>query len=238
MANKFFDNIAKFIPQPIINFLSMLFVDKNENSEKLSDGDILKEIFDVFVFVFFALIIVRFFFFEIRYIPSESMYPTLKVQDRLVVERYSRFYSTPQRGDIMVFYPPDTELSYDFLSLLSRYTGFFNKDIAYIKRVIGVPGDKIEIKPSQKYDDLAVYINGEELEEPYTNPDTYYTPCKGECKFCEVTLGEDEFFMMGDNRGNSKDSRFWGVLTKDRFIGRALFRIWPLTKMTMFSVND
>ena len=238
MANKFFDKIAKFIPAPVIKFLSILFVDKREDDEQMSDGDVLKEIVDVFIFVLVALIIVRFFFFEIRYIPSESMVPTLKIGDRLIVERYSRFYSTPKRGDIMVFYPPETELSNNPWALFTRYTGFWNKDIAYIKRVIGTPGDKIEVEQSQKKDDLAVYINGVELDEPYINPETEYTPCGDENAYCSVTLGKGQYFMMGDNRGNSKDSRVWGTLDEKRFIGRALFRIWPPSKTGMFRTPE
>jgi len=234
MANNFYDKIAKFIPKPVIKILSFLFVDEKDNKKEMSDGEILKEIVDVIVFVLVALIIVRFFFFEIRYIPSESMYPTLKIGDRLIVERYSRFYSTPKRGDIMVFYPPETELSNNPWALFTRYTGFFNKDIAYIKRVIGVPGDKLEVKPSQKTNDLAVYINDVELDEPYVNPETSYTPCDEESSYCSVILPEGKYFMMGDNRGNSKDSRFWGVLDEKRFIGKATFRIWPPTKTGMF----
>ena len=161
------------------------------------------------------------------------MYPTLQIKDRLVVERYSRFYSEPQRGDIMVFYPPSTVLSNDFISLFRRYTGLFCDDVAYIKRVIGLPGDKIEIKKSQKGESLAVYINDKELEEKYVNRETPYSPC-GDKNICgPVIIPNNHYFMMGDNRGNSQDSRYWGFLPEEMIIGRAIIRFWPPKRLKL-----
>ena len=106
----------------------------------------LQETVETVVFVCVMVIIIRFFIGEIRWIPSASMRPTLIEGDRIFVERFSRFYAEPKRGDIMVFYPPEEEIKTDPLSIMARLTGFFCKDIAYIKRVVGMPGDKIEIK--------------------------------------------------------------------------------------------
>ena len=126
----------------------------------------VRETIETVVFVIVMLIIIRFFIGEIRWIPSGSMRPTLIEGDRIVVERYSRFFTTPKRGDIMVFYPPFETLKNTPLKLFSRLTGFFCKDIAYIKRVVGMPGDTVEIKPelSGKY---TVYINDKPFDEPY-----------------------------------------------------------------------
>lgn len=85
------------------------------------------------------VIIIRFFIGEIRWIPSGSMRPTLIEGDRIFVERFSRFYSSPKRGDIMVFYPPKEALKSTPSAEVERLTGFFCKDIAYIKRVVGMP---------------------------------------------------------------------------------------------------
>ncbi len=196
----------------------------------------LKEAVETIVFVVVALIIIRFFIGEVRWIPSASMHPTLVEGDRVIVENVSRFYSSPKRGDIMIFYPPEVDLKYDPLSLFRRYTGFFCKDVAFIKRVIGLPGDKIQVvhNPDGSSD---VLINDKVLDEPYIQDRFEYTQCK-DTMFCgPLVLGEDEYFMMGDNRGNSTDSRYWGVLKKDRFIGRAKVLFWPFTHFKYFDVR-
>ena len=110
----------------------------------------LKETIETVVFVVVAVSLIRFFIAEVRWIPSGSMRPTLKEGDRIIVERYSRFYKTPERGDIMVFYPPFAELKNTPVAYFKRLTGFFCNDIAYIKRVIGLPGEKFEIKSFDK----------------------------------------------------------------------------------------
>ena len=110
----------------------------------------LREVIETVVFVVVMVIIIRFFVCEIRWIPSPTMNPTLIKNDRIVVERFSRFYTAPKRGDIMVFYPPFEKLPNTPWRVFSRLTGFFCKDVAYIKRVIGVPGDRFEIKTDIK----------------------------------------------------------------------------------------
>jgi signal peptidase I len=199
------------------------------------------EIIETIVFVIVMVIIIRFFVGEIRWIPSGSMKPTLIEGDRIVVERFSRFFSGPQRGDIMVFYPPSTELSRKPLPLLSRLTGIMCQDIAYIKRVVGLPGDKVEIK-FKKNGAAYVYINDKKYEEDYIKSIYEYTRCpEGEIteemwnnedtiKCGPFYLDEDSYFMMGDNRGDSKDSRYWGTLKRDRFVGRAVTIFFPFNR--------
>lgn len=204
----------------------------------------MEEIVSTVVFVIVMVIIIRFFIGEIRWIPSGSMRPTLIEGDRIVVERFSRFFSVPKRGDIMVFYPPSTELGKKPLDVFERLTGIFCKDVAYIKRVIGVPGDKIEIK-EESNGAAYVYINDKKFKENYIKSIYEYPTCpkipenNSELKSYGIhimqcgpfQLGEDEFFMMGDNRGNSQDSRYWGVLKQDRFVGRAVVVFWPLNRI-------
>ena len=190
----------------------------------------IKETVDTIVFVVVMVIIIRFFVGEIRWIPSGSMRPTLLEGDRIFVERFSRFYKTPERGDVMVFYPPSTELQNTPLKLFARLTGFFCKDIAYIKRVIGMPGDKFEIK-TDKTGKSMVYINDKPYEENYIKSVYDYSICTEAMHCGPFTIPEGEYFMMGDNRGNSQDSRFWGTLPKERFIGRAVFKFWPLNRL-------
>lgn len=218
------------------------FVEKCEQKWKKYNESSIGDMINTVIFVLVMVIIIRFFIGEIRWIPSGSMHPTLIEGDRIVVERFSRFFDAPRRGDIMVFYPPSTTLSRSFIPLLERLTGILCKDVAYIKRVVGVPGDKIEIK----YEDdgsAYVYINDKKYKEDYIQSIYEYPSCPPPnmekiyllsdqvMKCGPFKLGKDEYFMMGDNRGNSQDSRYWGKLKKDRFIGRATFVFWPLNRV-------
>ena len=189
----------------------------------------LKETLDTILFVLIAVIVIRFFVGELRWIPSGSMHPTLIEKDRLFVEKLSKPFRELQRGDVIVFYPPDEPLKKDFFSIISRLTGLMCKDIAFIKRIIGMHGDKFEIKLED--DGYYVYINDKKLEEPYILSKTDWMPCRDDMYCGPFTVPEDNYFMMGDNRGNSQDSRFWGFLPKNRVIGRAIFVFWPLNRV-------
>lgn len=190
-----------------------------------SINPVTREIIETIIFVFVMVIVIRFFVGEIRWIPSASMHPTLIEGDRIVVERYSRFYRNPERGDIMVFYPPFETLKYTPWRVIARLTGFFCKDIAYIKRVVGLPGENVDIIPD-KDGRYTVFINNEPLDEPYVNSTYDYPPCS-QSVTCSFKIPENQYLMLGDNRGNSQDGRYWGLLSKDRFIGRAVTIFWP-----------
>lgn len=181
------------------------------------------ETIETVVTVLVLVIIIRNCIAEPRWIPSASMHPTLWEGDRLIVEKITGFVSDYKRGDILVFYPPDEKLGNTPWQVFSRLTGFFNEDIAYIKRLIGMPGDKLQIKNGSD-----VYINGKLLEESYKLKEFDFQ-CSSDMYCDEMTIPEGSYFMMGDNRNNSQDSRFWGFLPKDRVVGRANFRFWPVT---------
>ena len=251
-VSKLKDDAVKFC-NSVRDILTFKFLANREKKEKLPLTKeefirrgikfkfMLSEVVETVVFVLVMVILIRFFIGEIRWIPSGSMKPTLIEGDRIIVERFSRFYSTPKRGDIMVFYPPSTQLSNKPLALLSRLTGIFCKDVAYIKRVVGLPGDKVEIK-FEPDGSAYVYINDEKYEEDYIKSIYEFTPCPSEdvthlffmpdqiLKCGTFKLEHDEYFMMGDNRGDSQDSRYWGPLKGDRFIGRAVSVFWPLNR--------
>ena len=191
----------------------------------------LKETVETIVFVVVMVIIIKFFLGEIRWIPSGSMHPTLVEKDRIIIERVSRFYREPQRGDIMVFYPPMTELSSNFVKVFERLTGFFCSDIAFIKRIVGLPGEEFEIKKDPKDGAFYVYINGKPLDEPYIKSKYDYNDCSEQMYCGPFVIPEGHYFMMGDNRGNSQDSRYWGFLAKERIIGRAVTLVWPINRI-------
>ena len=210
----------------------------------------VKETWDTVVFVVIAVILIRFFIAELRWIPSGSMLPTLVggqglIGDRIVVEKLSkfpniiknhRFENEPKRGDIMIFYPPFVKLNTDPISVFSRLTGFFCKDVAYIKRVIGLPGEKLEIKQSEN-GAYIVYINDKPLQEDYILSEYDFHKCKSDMYCGPLTIPKDHYFMMGDNRGNSLDSRFWGTLPKERFIGRAVFVFFPFNRIKILGAD-
>ncbi len=189
----------------------------------------LKETLDTILFVLIAVIVIRFFIGELRWIPSGSMHPTLVEGDRLFVEKLTKPVREFQRGDIIVFYPPEEFLKKDFLSVLSRLTGIYCKDIAFIKRIVGMPGDKLEIKSEN--DGHFVYINDKRLDEPYILSKTDWTQCRDDMYCGPFTVPDNNYFMMGDNRGNSQDSRYWGFLPQNRVVGRAVFVFWPLNRI-------
>lgn len=195
---------------------------------------VIKEWFETFVYVIVMVIIIRYFICEIRWIPSGSMRPTLIEGDRLVVERISHFVGKPKRGDILVFYPPFVKLDRSLWGIFSRRTGIGCRDVAFIKRVVGMPGDKIEIKqnPDGKY---VVLINNEPLKENYILSEYDSIACSQTMYCGPMIVPEGKYFMMGDNRGNSEDSRFWGFLPEGRIVGRAFCVFWPLNRIKMIS---
>jgi signal peptidase I len=154
-------------------------------------------------------LLIRTFVAEPRYIPSDSMLPTLHRGDRLVVEKISYLSQPPKFGDIVVFQPPEELQRRGYL-----------KDQAFIKRIIGTPGKQVSIT------DGKVYINGQPVEENYI-AEPPILPME------ERQVPPDQFFVMGDNRNDSNDSRYWGFLPKQNIIGRAVFRFWPLDRIGM-----
>lgn len=128
-------------------------------------------------------------------VDGDSMDPTLVTGEYLIVNRLSYRFASPQRGDIIVFYPPP------------------NPNEEYIKRIIGLPGDVVEVKGGH------VYVNGQLLNEPYltvntNSPGTWQVPT-------------GQLFVLGDNRNNSSDSREWGSVSMDKVVGKAILVYWP-----------
>ncbi|MDJ0691417.1 MAG: signal peptidase I [Xenococcaceae cyanobacterium MO_188.B32] len=148
---------------------------------------------------------IRTFVAEARYIPSSSMEPTLEINDRLIIEKVSYLLRSPQRGDVVVFSPTDTLREQKF------------KD-AFIKRVIGLPGDTVEVKGGK------VYVNNRGLREKYIEEAPEY-------KYGPVKVPEDKYLVLGDNRNNSYDSHYWGFVPRKNLIGRAIVRFWPPNRL-------
>ena len=146
----------------------------------------------------------RQFVAEARVVPTGSMEPTVQINDRLVVEKISYLLHPPQRGDIIVFQAPEKALI---------ISGSTTPD-AYLKRVIGLPGETVEIRGGQ------VFINGQPLQESYIKapPDYVWGPS---------VVPANQYLVLGDNRNGSLDGHVWGFLPEESIIGKAAARFWP-----------
>ncbi|MBQ3447910.1 MAG: signal peptidase I [Synergistaceae bacterium] len=167
-----------------------------------------REAIETVVWAFVLAMIIRAFIVQAFWIPSGSMIPTLEINDRVLVAKFWNLFFPPSRGSMYVFrYPVDRERD-------------------FVKRVIAVPGDTVDIKNG------VVYINGEPTEEPYVVHHDRYTLRKS-AVFPQVpfTVPENKYFMLGDNRGNSQDSRFWGFADISDMRGPVFFRYWPLNRI-------
>jgi signal peptidase I len=161
-------------------------------------------------------------------IPSGSMEPTLQIGQRVLVDRIGTHFSSPKIGDILVFHPPANETCANPNEGENANGQQFGRacdvahttpsSVTYIKRVVGLPGDTIFIRNGQ------VFRNG------VPEPDSFTVPCDGasECNFrTPITVPAGDYYMMGDNRPDSLDSRFWGPVPKAWIIGKAFFTYWP-----------
>ena len=164
-------------------------------------------------------------------IPSESMVPTIEKGQRILAERVSYRFGDPEIGDIVVFTPPKGAASStcgsdnDGGRLLCDTPTPEQADNNFIKRIVATPGDELYIE------DGHAIVNGEPIEDDFTRP------CNGGmgCNFREpITIPEDHYFMMGDNRGSSEDSRFWGPVPRDWIIGQAVATYWPVDRIGIF----
>lgn len=165
--------------------------------------EFVKETVSVVLIAFVLAMLLRTFVIEGRIIPTGSMLPTLQLQDRVMVNKFIYRFKEPQRGDIVVFRPPDV----------------INANEDYIKRVIGLPGEKVEMKNGK------VYINDKPLNEPYLNEEIDY-------EYGPVVVPEDCLLVLGDNRNHSFDSHMWNAwLTKDRLKGKAFMVYWPINHL-------
>lgn len=171
-----------------------------ENQDTKKKPTLTEEIFDWLKYILAALVIaflINNFIIVNAVVPTESMVSTIMPKDRLVASRLHYYFTKPKRGDIVVFRYPDDE------------------KMLFVKRVIGLPGETVEIK------DNHVYINGKEIDEPYLQQSTNGT-------FGPYTVPSGHYFMLGDNRSNSKDSRYWEnkYVAANKILGKVLFKYY------------
>ncbi len=196
---------------------------------------LFRETIETVFTVILLVLVIRAVIGEPRWIPSASMRATLMEQDRVFIEKISLRYNLRdvKRGDILVFYPPFDDLKSGVWAKFTRIVGVFDKNEAFIKRVIALEGETYEITRDPKTGGSAVYIDGKRLNEPYLyENDTI--DCTDTMYCGPAVVPKGHYLMLGDNRANSSDGRSWGYLPKDRIIGKAAFRFWPLNRLTIF----
>ena len=175
----------------------------------------LSFVFELIKIVVISLVIiipVRYFLIQPFYVKGASMEPNFYDHEYLIIDEISYRFNSPQRGDIIVFrYPKDPQ----------EY---------FIKRVIGLPNEKVQIKNGQVYIYNSENPDGVALDEPYLQP--------GEKTYGltedPITLGDKEYFVLGDNRNSSKDSRSFGPVNVSYITGRVFLRGWPFNRFTVF----
>ena len=179
----------------------------------------LQELPVLLLVAFLLALLIKTFLVQAFYIPSESMDPTLKIGDRVLVNKLVYHFHPPRRGDIIVFSDPHPV----GLGLSTSP----EKD--FIKRVIGLPGDRVEVRVGANGVGV-VYVNDVPLREPYLNALKETRP------YGPVTVPAGDLFVMGDNRMNSNDSRYGlGFIPADKVVGRAFIIIWPPSRFRWLS---
>ncbi|MDX1994501.1 MAG: signal peptidase I [bacterium] len=173
--------------------------------------ELLRELFGTILFGIAVFTLVQLAIPQSK-VQGHSMDTTLDEGQRLLISRVNYLFGDPQRGDIVVFNSPSP---------------LEENEPALIKRVVGLPGEVVELR------DHVVYINGQALDEPYiTEECTSYS-----CENNRWELGPNEYFVMGDNRNNSRDSRVFGPVNRHMMIGEAIFRLWPLQTIGMLQAG-
>ncbi len=185
---------------------------REENRKPLRQKPLWRSVLEtvIYVAVIFAIA-----FFIVKFVVQKtvvegpSMYPTLESGNHLILEKVSYAFGEPERFDIIVFRIPGDERTY------------------YIKRVIALPGETVQIAEG------VIYIDGIPLEEDYGYEEIAYTGLASN----PLTLGEGEYFVLGDNRNNSTDSRYEsiGPVTEEQILGHAILRIWPLNEIALLT---
>jgi signal peptidase I len=223
-----------------------------KQKEKKKKKSKLRENIEAIVFALAIALFIKAFIVDVYKIPTGSMIPTIEVGDFIVATKFTygakipftnkRLPSVrdPRRGDIVIFLAPYYDPPNFFVQLLTPvvYTltlGFLNIDPQpkfYVKRCIGLPGDEVEVINKE------VYVNGKLLhgQWPEFHADPEVIPpgdslMNNRDFYGPVVVGEGQYFMMGDNRDRSNDSRFWGFVERNEIFGKALFRYWPPKRM-------
>ncbi|MDO8451739.1 MAG: signal peptidase I [bacterium] len=161
------------------------------------------------VVVLAVMVMIYLFIMSPQEISGASMEPNFHNGEYILTNKIQYKFAQPKRGDVVIFKSPK------------------NKDIDFIKRIIGLPGDSVKLSKN------ALYINGEKLEEPYLAPGVRIFGESFLHEGQEITVPPEHYFVVGDNRPHSSDSREFGPVSKEEFIGKAFLRYWPFRDFTL-----
>ena len=177
---------------------------KNLKKKDIKKGkkSMIRELLETVISAGVIAFIIITFIGQVTVVRGASMEPTLHNNERLIANKISYRFESPKRSEILIFKPP--------LEIKRNY----------IKRIIGIPGDKIEIIKGE------IYLNDNKLEENYIEYESYED-------LSAVLVPDDSFFVLGDNRSNSSDSRYWGFVPRKNVVGKALVIFWPLNKIRL-----
>jgi signal peptidase I len=165
----------------------------------------VRDFFEAFVVALIIALPIKFFIASPFIVVGASMYPTFENGNYLIVDKLVYRFNAPKRGDVVVFNPPFTSSEY------------------FIKRIVGLPGETISV------DGNKVKITNKDNPNGFILPESYVSSERAGIK--DVTLGDDQYFVMGDNRAVSSDSRVWGPISKEEISGRVDLQLFPLTKI-------
>jgi len=183
-------------------------VSQAEKSFLQNAGIFFLELVKIVVLATITIVLVRYFLFKPFYVKGESMEPTFHEREYLIIDEITYRFRDPQRGEVVVFEAP------------------FNNSEFYLKRVIGLPGERIKIEDNKVIVYNGTNPQGMVLEEIYLDEETPGS--------VSVTLGPGQFFVLGDNRDASFDSRRFGPVSKGEIVGRAWLRGWPFNKFGVY----
>ena len=181
-------------------------------------GGFFLDILEVVVFAIAIFLFIYLLVLQPHKIKGDSMQPNYPDGKFLLTDKLSYRFGQPKRGDVVVFEAPGAQGE------------------EYIKRIIGLPGEKVSVKSG------SVFIDGQKLNESYLNNNLYTSPGTFLSENQEVKVPDDNFFVLGDNRSASSDSRAWGFIHKTKITGRAWIIYWPpervgLVKATSYTIN-
>lgn len=193
----------------------------------MNNKNIIKEIRGLILTILGSVIIVSLINTEVlasAKVQQESMENTLYNDEKLIVDKVSYNFTTPKRGDIIIFFDNEEkgnvfEESYKYLKEIVSISYDTDTRVRFVKRVIGVPGDEVDIKEGH------VYLNGNMLDETYVKGDTYIRDID-----FPIKVEEDTLLVLGDNREKSKDSRDFGLININQVEGKVLFRLSPFNR--------